>query len=65
VGSSGNRGYEGSCPPKPREHGYSFRLYALDKVLNLPAGSTKATIESAMKGYILEQTELIGRYKRI
>jgi len=65
VGSSGIKGYEGSCPPKPREHGYSFRLYALDKILDLPEGSTKSDVEKAMEGHILDQAELIGRYKRI
>lgn len=65
VGSSGKKRYQGSCPPKPREHHYSFRLYALDTMLDLPEGSTKADVEAAMQGHILEQTELIGKYKKI
>ena len=65
VNSSGFKGYEGSCPPKPREHSYSLRLYALDKTLNLREGSTKSDVVKAMEGHILDQAELVGRYKRV
>ena len=63
VSSSDMLGYQGSCPPAPREHAYSFRLYALDTMLNLPEGSTKAEVEQAMHNHILEETELVGRYR--
>lgn len=62
--SFGNNVYGGPCPPD-REHRYFFKLYALDTTLDLPEGSTKAQIEKAMQGHILEQTELMGRYDRI
>jgi len=65
VGSSGIIGYEGPCPPQPRTHSYSIRLYALDKTLDLPEGSTKSDVQAAMQGNILAQTELIGKYKRV
>ncbi|GEM_PF-275196 len=58
--SSGSKKYEGPCPPQ--QHSYSFRLYALDKTLDLQDGATKAQVESAMQGSILVQTELIGKY---
>jgi len=64
VGSSETKGYGGPCPPKPQEHTYSFRLYALDKILGLPEGSTKSDVEKAMEGHILNQTELVGKYRR-
>ena len=42
---------------------YFFKLYALDA--NLTAKITnKAELEAAMKGHILEQAELVGRYAR-
>ncbi len=59
----GNMAYGGPCPPD-REHRYFFKLYALDVVLDLPAGSTKAEVEKAMEGHVLEKAELIGRYER-
>jgi Raf kinase inhibitor-like YbhB/YbcL family protein len=56
-------GYQGPCPPD-REHRYFFKLYALDKLLNLKEGATKAEVENAMKGHILSSSELMGRYER-
>ena len=57
-------GYIGPCPPDKKPHRYFFKLYALDTLLNLEAGSNKAKLESAMSGHIIEQTELIGIYER-
>jgi Raf kinase inhibitor-like YbhB/YbcL family protein len=57
----GNLGYGGPCPPD-REHRYFFKLYALSQMLSLPEGSTKQSVEEAMEGLILAQTELIGRF---
>jgi Raf kinase inhibitor-like YbhB/YbcL family protein len=57
-------GYGGPCPPRGPAHRYFFKLYALDAKTGLKAGATKAELERAMKGHILAQTELVGRYKR-
>lgn len=56
-------GYGGPCPPSGT-HRYFFKLYALDTTLDLPANATKAQLESAMKGHILGQTQIIGTYSR-
>lgn len=56
--------YGGPCPPSGT-HRYFFKLYALDAVLDLKPGATKAQVEAAMKGHILAQAELVGRYRRI
>ena len=56
-------GYGGPCPPSGT-HRYFFKLYALNTKLNLEAGTTKKQLENAMKGHILTQAELIGKYKR-
>lgn len=56
-------GYGGPCPPSGT-HRYYFRLYALDTVLDLKAGSTKAQLLQAMKGHVLAEAHLMGKYKR-
>ncbi len=62
--TGGVLGYGGPCPPD-REHRYYFKLYALDSTLNLPEGSTKAQVQYAMTGHVLEEAVLMGRYKRV
>ena len=57
----GEVGYGGPAPPDKR-HTYVFKLYALDSKLDLPDKSTKADVEKAMEGYIIEQTTLEGTY---
>ena len=63
IGTSGNRDYFGPCPPD-REHRYFFKLYSLETELDLKKGASKKEVEIAMKGHILQQTELIGYYER-
>ena len=57
----GEVGYGGPAPPDKR-HTYVFKLYALDIELDLPSESTKADVEKAMEGYILDQATLTGTY---
>ena len=57
----GEVGYGGPAPPDKR-HTYVFKLYALDSMLDLSSESTKADVEKAMEGHILEQATLTGTY---
>ena len=61
--SWGRQDYGGPCPPSGI-HRYFFKLYAINSTIDLPAGSTKADLEAAMQGHILEQAELIGLYQK-
>ena len=56
----GKTGYGGPAPPDKR-HTYVFKLYALD-CRTLGRVQTKADVEKAMEGHIIEQTQLTGTY---
>lgn len=57
-------GYGGPCPPPGKPHRYFFRLHALNSALNLPAGASRRELESAMRGRVLSQAELMGKFAR-
>ena len=59
----GKIGYNGPCPPRGSEHRYFFKLYALDSKTGLKAGVTKSELERAMKGHVLSQAQLIGKFQ--
>jgi len=61
--TQGEEAYTGPCPPD-REHRYFFKLYALDKRLDLAPGATKEEVLKACEGHIIEQTELMGLYEK-
>ena len=56
-------GYGGPCPPIGR-HRYFHKLYALDVLLPDLRQPAKVALETAMKGHILAQAELVGTYQR-
>ncbi len=57
-------GYNGPCPPPGKTHRYFFRLYAVDKSLELAAGASRFQLDSAMKGHTLAEAEYMGSYRR-
>ena len=65
AGSSdrGQSAYHGPCPPIGR-HRYVFRLFALDATLPDLGAPTKAALEQAMRGHVLESAELVGTYQK-
>jgi hypothetical protein len=60
----GTIGYGGPCPPPGPGHRYYFKLYALDRTLELRAGATRAQLDRSMRCHILAHAELLGRYCR-
>lgn len=61
----GDVGWGGPQPPRGHGvHHYEFRLSALDTLLSLPPGSTKAQVEEAMRGHVLAQAKTMGTYRR-
>jgi hypothetical protein len=59
----GRTGYGGPAPPSGT-HRYYFKVYALDTMLQLRAAATKSELETAMRGHILAESQLMGRYQR-
>jgi len=59
----GKSGYKGPCPPSGT-HKYSFKVFALDRELDLHGGSKRSQLDAAMKGHVIAQGELVGRYTR-
>lgn len=50
----GKIGYTGPCPPPGSMIRYQFKVYGLDIMLELPAGSDKHALVAAMKGHVLQ-----------
>lgn len=59
----GDVGYGGPQPPSGT-HRYFFHLYALDTELSVPAKASRNDLDAAIRGHVLEETELMGRYGR-
>jgi hypothetical protein len=59
----GTLGFGGPCPPNGT-HRYFFKLHAIDRILELPPGASKAEVTEAAKGHILDSAELMARYAR-
>ncbi|HXG52609.1 MAG TPA: YbhB/YbcL family Raf kinase inhibitor-like protein [candidate division Zixibacteria bacterium] len=57
-------GYGGPCPPPGPAHRYFFRLYALDKPTGLGPRATRQQVLNAIKGHVLAEATLMGRYQR-
>jgi Raf kinase inhibitor-like YbhB/YbcL family protein len=59
----GKSGYGAPCPPSGM-HRYFFKVFALDRELDLRSGAKRSQLDAAMKGHVIAQGELIGRYGR-
>lgn len=59
----GKSGYGGPCPPSGT-HRYFFKVFALDRQLDLAAGAKRKQVDAAIKGHVIAQGELMARYSR-
>ena len=59
----GKSDYGGPCPPSGT-HRYYFKIFALDRELDVPAGTKRSQLDAAMKGHVVAQGELMGRYSK-
>jgi len=60
-----NQGYDGPDPPPGKTHRYYFTIYALDTTLDMKPGARKTEILDVMRGHILAEGSLMGRYKKM
>src|SRR6266568_3228314 len=58
-----NLGYGGPQPPSGT-HRYYFKIFALDRTLDLKSGAKRRELDAAMHGHIVGQGELMGRYSK-
>lgn len=61
---AGRPGFMGPRPPPGAPHHYHFELFALDRTLDLPAGSDARALETAMAGHVLASGELVATYQK-
>ncbi|MEW6222315.1 MAG: YbhB/YbcL family Raf kinase inhibitor-like protein [Candidatus Hadarchaeota archaeon] len=64
VNDFGNLSYGGPDPPAGPAHRYRFKLFALNSVLSLESGATKAQLEQAVSGHVIAEATLTGTYGR-
>jgi len=58
-------GYTGAAPPPGHGvHRYHFQLFALDSILELPAGAGRTAVIDAMRGHVLAWGEIVATYQR-
>src|SRR5256714_2094606 len=58
-----NLGYGGPQPPSGT-HRYYFKIFALDRMLDLKSGAKRRELDAAMQGHVIAQGELMGRYSK-
>jgi Raf kinase inhibitor-like YbhB/YbcL family protein len=56
-------GYDGPQPPSGT-HRYYFKVFALDRMLDLKSGAKRREVDAAMRGHVIGQGELMGRYSK-
>jgi len=59
----GEIGYRGPAPPSG-VHNYHFKVYVLDQKLDLPYDVTKNELVEEVEKHMLQNFELIAKYKR-
>jgi Raf kinase inhibitor-like YbhB/YbcL family protein len=63
INNFGIKDYGGPCPPSGT-HRYFFKIYALDKMLDLDGEVDKKDLEEQMQEHILDNAQLIGLYRK-
>ena len=59
----GTAKYGGPCPPSGT-HRYYFKIFALDKPLDLRSAAKRSDLDKAMAGHVIAEGSLMGKYSR-
>jgi Raf kinase inhibitor-like YbhB/YbcL family protein len=59
----GKTGYGGPKPPTGKAHRYYFKVFALDRKLDLDAKAKHSQVAAAMLGHALAEGEVMGTYQ--
>jgi Raf kinase inhibitor-like YbhB/YbcL family protein len=59
----GKSAYGGPCPPSGT-HRYFFKIFALDREVDLPAAAKRKDVDAKISGHVIAQGELMGRYSK-
>jgi Raf kinase inhibitor-like YbhB/YbcL family protein len=66
INGLGKLGYAGPCPPiGDRIHRYRFRLYALNRLPEIPQRVQKEDLLRTIDPYLIATAEIIGKYRRV
>ncbi|MFW6285771.1 MAG: YbhB/YbcL family Raf kinase inhibitor-like protein [Nanoarchaeota archaeon] len=63
INDFGVNKYKGPCPPNG-VHRYFFKVYALNKMLDLNQETNKKDLEDAMQNHIIQKAQIMGIYKK-
>src|SRR5438067_6028953 len=55
--------YDGPQPPSGT-HRYYFKVFALDTTLDLKPGAKRREVDAALKGHVIAQGQLMGKYSK-
>ena len=64
VNDFGKVGYNGPCPPPGGPHHYRFRLYALDKRLEVGNRPKASDVEDSINGHVKATAQTVGLFSR-
>lgn len=55
--------YVGPCPEGRRAHRYEFKIFAINKKLDLGNGETKEEVMQAIENHIVDMCAIVGIYR--
>src|SRR5882724_5589835 len=63
MNGSGRYGWLPACPPPGSgDHHYQFKVYALDRQIDVGQSISKADLRDSIDSYVLTKAEFVGKY---